>query len=125
MLVGFQRPANTNSGESHEPQEADEPYRPCELLAPYPHLDDRLVQDHPAQRPPRRLRKAMEPVGEGLNGWQFAFKLAGALGKTAPAVKGSADVFALLVKEAKGYDGLTFEKLGKQGVVVEGAGVTA
>ena len=73
----------------------------------------------------QRLRKAMEPLGEGLNGWQFAFKLAGALGKTAPAVKGSADVFALLAKEASGYAGLTFERLGKQGVLLEGAGVTA
>ncbi len=43
----------------------------------------------------QRVRKAMEPLGEALNGWQFAFKLAQALGKTPPA-KDAAGLFALL-----------------------------
>jgi predicted molibdopterin-dependent oxidoreductase YjgC len=72
----------------------------------------------------QRVRKAMEALGEGLSGWQFAFKLAGALGKTAPA-KDSAGIFALLAQSAKGYGPLTWDGLGKQGSLADGAKVTA
>ena len=68
----------------------------------------------------QRVRKAMEPLGEGLSAWQFAFKLGQALGKTPPA-KDAAGLFALLAKEGKGYTALTWEGLGKQGALAEGA----
>jgi NADH-quinone oxidoreductase subunit G len=100
-------------------QAADKSYHYAFARAAYAEQDGTFTN---IQGRVQRVRKAMDALGEGLNGWQFAFKLAQALGKTAPA-KDAAGIFALLAKEAKGYSALTWDGLGKQGALVEGAQV--
>ena len=62
----------------------------------------------------QRVRKALAPLGESQPAWTYAFYLAEALGKTAPATD-AAGLFKLLAAETPGYTGLTLEGLGSQG----------
>jgi NADH-quinone oxidoreductase subunit G len=62
----------------------------------------------------QRVRRAMDPLGASLTGWQAAFKLGALLGHKAPAEK-AAEVFRLAAAEIPALAGLDHEALGRKG----------
>jgi len=67
----------------------------------------------------QRIHKAVEPLGESKPDWIIFRNLSKRLGKSMPYFEPE-DVFNALVEEVDAFKGLSYEKLGEHGVLLNG-----
>ncbi len=65
----------------------------------------------------QRIKSAVEPLGDSLPTWQIVAKLANALG-CSYCYEGAEDIFADLTQDVVEFQGLTYERVGNEGITL-------